>query len=84
MADLELRAIIKFCVGLGKTPKQTLETIKESSTSSSCSTSFVYKWHERFRNGRTSLEDDSRKGRPAGVTASFGHSARQSYKGSSD
>lgn len=45
--------------------------IGESSTSSSCSASFVYKWHERFRNGRTSIEDDSREGRPASVTASI-------------
>lgn len=71
MANVELRTVIKFCVGLGKTPKETLEMIEESSTSSSCSASFVYKWHERFRNGRTSIEDDSREGRPASVTASI-------------
>ena len=28
----------------------------------SCSVPIVYKWHERFRNGRTSTEDDSRNG----------------------
>jgi transposase len=71
MAELELRATIKVCVGLGKTPKQTIEMIKESTTSSSCSLSFVYKWHERFRNGRTSLEDDPREGRPASETSSI-------------
>ena len=71
MSELDLRAIIKFCVGLGKTPKQTIEMIKESTTSSSCSQSFVYKWHERFRNGRTTLNDDPREGRPASVTASI-------------
>ena len=25
---------------------------------------FVYKWHDRFRNGKKSTEDDSRDGRP--------------------
>ena len=27
----------------------------------------VYKWHERFRNGRKSTEDDLRDGRPCVV-----------------
>ena len=29
-----------------------------------CSVSFVYKWHERIRNGRKSTKDDSRDDRP--------------------
>ena len=32
-----------------------------------CSVSVVYKWHERFRNGRISTEDDLRDGRPCVV-----------------
>lgn len=63
--DTELRSVVKFCVGLGKSPAETLNMIKDSSTLPSCGKTFVYKWHERFRNGRNSVEDDGRAGRPS-------------------
>ena len=64
--DEELRAVVKFCVGLGKSPKETLDMIEESATTDSCSKSFVYKWHERFRKAEHRLKtihakDDQRR-----------------------
>lgn len=64
-SELELRAVVKFCVGLKLTPVETLNQIKNSHTLQPCGKSFVYKWHERFRNGRKSVLDDDRAGRPA-------------------
>lgn len=60
--DVETRAVIKFCVGLGKTPTQT-RSLMEDGMKRKCSRSLVFKWHERYRNGRESIEDDVRCGR---------------------
>lgn len=62
--------IIKFCVGLDKTPKQTTKLIWVINFSS-CSASFVYKLHECFRNEQSSLEDYPHDGRPSSVTLSI-------------
>ena len=59
--------VIKFCVGLGKSPAETMKLIRSSETMNPCSVSVVYKWYERFRNGRKSTEDDSRDGPPCVV-----------------
>lgn len=67
--DVETRAVIKFCVGLGKTPTQTRSMIEEG-LKRKCSRSLVFKWHERYRNGRESIEDDVRCGRPPVVKPS--------------
>ena len=56
--DVELRNHgIKFCVGLDKSPAEMMKLITSSETMNPCSVSVVYKWHERFRNGRKSMED---------------------------
>lgn len=60
--NMELRAVIKFCEDLGHTPTQTHQLMQKSNRK--CSRELVYKWHRRFREGRTSLEDDVRSGRP--------------------
>ena len=52
---VELRSVIKFCVGLGKTPIKTLKLIRHSETLNLCSVSVVYKWHDRFRNEKNQL-----------------------------
>ena len=56
-------SVIKFCIGLGKLLVDMLKLIRNSETKNPCSVSIVYKWHERFRNGRKSTEDDLRDGR---------------------
>ena len=45
----------------------TLKPIRNSETKNPCSVFVVYKWHERFWNGRKSTEDDLRDGRPCVV-----------------
>lgn len=69
--DVELRSIVKFCVGLGKPPCETIKLMKSSENIKEFSPSFVYKWHERFRSGRKSIEDDPREGRPSEVISSI-------------
>ena len=59
--------VIKFCVSIGKSPSETMKLIRSSETMNPCNVSAVYKWHERFRNGRKSTEDDSRDGPPCVV-----------------
>ena len=61
--NVETRAIIKIFVGLGKTPTETLNMIRNSIVKPKCSRALVFKWHGRFRVGRTSIEDDERSGR---------------------
>ena len=58
---------MKFCVGLGKSPVGMLKLIRNSEKMNPCSVSVVYKWHERFRNGRKSTEDNLRDGQPCVV-----------------
>ena len=49
--------VIKFCVGVGKSPTEMMKLIRSSETMNPCCVSVVNKWHERFRNGRKSTED---------------------------
>ena len=64
---MELCSVIKFGVGLGKSPIDTLTLIRNSETKNPCSVSVVYTWHERFWNGRKSTENDLRDGWPCVV-----------------
>jgi len=66
---VEQRAVIKFCVDIGKTPTETHKFIKQSVTHSNVSRSLVFKWHKRFSDGRGSLMDDKREGRPSFKTS---------------
>ena len=68
--NVETRAVIKFCVGLGKTPTETLNMIRDSNVKPKCSRASVFKWHGRFREGRTSVKDDERSGRPSSLRPS--------------
>jgi hypothetical protein len=51
---------IKFCVKLGKSATETLETFGEHSLSRTA----VFEWHSRFNACRVSVEDE-RSGRPS-------------------
>ena len=62
---VEQRAVIKFWVDIGKTPTETHKFIKRSVTHSNVSRLLVFKWHKRFSDGRGSLMDDKREGRPS-------------------
>lgn len=64
IGDIKLRAAIHFCQALGKTPTQTYRLIKETGKYK-CSRSLVFNWHKAFRDGRDSVVDDKRSGRPS-------------------
>ena len=74
---VELRSVIKFCVALQKSPTETLRMIKSTGKYEKCSSSFVYKWHSRFKSGRESVEDDIISGRPAVVSCSIKNSVKE-------
>ena len=60
----ELRAVVRFCVLLRKHPQQIFEEMVEAYGDSAPSYSFICKWVRRFEEGRTSIDDDPRSGRP--------------------
>ena len=66
---VEQRAVIKFCVDIGKMPTETHKFIKQSVTHSYVSRSLVFKWHKRFSDSRGSLMDDKREGRQSFKTS---------------
>jgi hypothetical protein len=57
IGDVEVRAVIKFCVGIEKTPTETYKMIQASTTTKKCCRSLVFRWTDMFRNGRESIED---------------------------
>lgn len=65
MAFSEQRANIKFCVLLQKSASETLEMLNQAYGNEAMKKSQVYEWHKRFREGRVSIEDDPRSGRPS-------------------
>jgi hypothetical protein len=50
---------------IGKTPTDTHKFLKQSEKHSKVSRSLIFKWHKRFADGRDSLADDEREGRPS-------------------
>ena len=58
----ELRGVIKFCSGADMTLIDTFKFISKAPTSVKCSRSLVFKWHQRFSTGDTSLEDQKQVG----------------------
>ena len=64
MALVEQRVNIKFCVCSGKSATETYEMLKHVYGSDTLSRTQAFEWHRRFREGRESVEDDERSGRP--------------------
>jgi len=64
MDKIECRAVIKFFVKEGLTPKEFHSKFINVYGDSSPSFSTIKKWAAEFKRGRTSLEDDPREGRP--------------------
>ncbi|XP_012231347.2 protein GVQW3-like [Linepithema humile] len=61
---MEQRAVIKFNFKLGKTATETYESMKIVYGDDCLSRSKVFEWYKRFKEGRESLKDDARTGRP--------------------
>ena len=66
--NIEQRYAIKFCVKLGKSGSETVEMLKKAFGDEVLSQSQVYKWYQAFKNGRQSVEDEPRDGRPSTST----------------
>ena len=62
---LEQRYAIKFCVKMGKNGAETLEMLRKAYGDGAMKQSQTFMWHKRFREGRESVNDDDRSGRPS-------------------
>ena len=62
-STLQQRFCIKFCVKNGFNSAQTLEMLEKCFGNDTLTRSNVFRWHERFRSGRESVQDDKRCGR---------------------
>jgi len=67
MSELELdqRTNIKFRVKLGKSGNEIREMLVEIYRDNAIKKTAVYKWVKRFSEGRESVTDEERSGRPA-------------------
>lgn len=72
----EQRTIIKFCAATGKTPVDTMKMLSEATGKPSVCRSIVYKWHKRFSDGRNSVKDDARSGRPGVINSGLVNTVR--------
>ena len=68
--NAEHRAYIKIRSLLGDTPRNIFNDLSRVYGSEACSESTVKKWSLRFREGRESIKDDPRAGRPITATTS--------------
>ena len=64
-STLQQRVCIKFCVKNGFNGGQTLEMLEKCFDNDTLMRSNIFCWHERFRSGRESVENDERSGRPS-------------------
>ena len=63
-STLQQRVCIKFCVKNGFIGAQSLGMLEKCFGNDIITRLNVFRWHERFRSGRESVEDDERSGRP--------------------
>jgi histone-lysine N-methyltransferase SETMAR len=69
MADFkEQRIRNKFSFKLKKTAAETHRMFKEAFGDNAMSQSKTFLWYKRFKDGRTSVDDDERSGRPSTST----------------
>ncbi|GBP16702.1 Histone-lysine N-methyltransferase SETMAR [Eumeta japonica] len=67
LSNIEHRAVIKYFVKKGKTPKEIFEDMVSVLQESAPSYTMVKKWARLFQQGRESCEEDPRPGRPVTV-----------------
>ncbi|KAK9686062.1 hypothetical protein QE152_g37494 [Popillia japonica] len=65
---LEQRAYIKIETIRGKTVPEIHAALNEACGMDTADRSTVQRWHQRFRKGRISIENNPRSGRPSIVT----------------
>jgi hypothetical protein len=62
--NLEQHCTIKFCFKLNENATETYEKLKRAYGEHTLSRTRVFRWHKAFLDGRESVEDESRSGRP--------------------
>jgi len=62
--NFEQSCAIKFCVKLNKNATETYEKLKRAYGEHGLSRTQVFRWHKAFLDGRESVEDEPRSGRP--------------------
>jgi len=62
--NLEQRWAIKFCVKLNGDATETYEKLRRAYGEHALSRTRVFRWHKEFLDGRESVEDEPRCGRP--------------------
>jgi len=66
--NFEQRCAIKFCFKLGETGIETFNKLKQAYVEHALSRSQVFKWYKAFSEGRESIKDEPRSGRPTSKT----------------
>ena len=61
----EQRICVKLCVKTGKSVTGTFEMLKIAIGEEPICRTQMYEWWKRFKEGRTSVDDDPRSGRPS-------------------
>jgi len=60
----EQRVCIKFCVKLGRNGAETFEMLRTAFGEKRLSRARIFEWHKRFKEGRDSVDNNPRSGRP--------------------
>jgi len=63
--SLEQRYAIKFCAKLGKSGSETLQLLRTAYGDAVFSSAQVFRWHKALKDGRESVEEQQRAGRPS-------------------
>jgi len=61
----EQRVCVKFCFKLGKSFTETFHMLQQAYGEDCLSRTQCHEWYQRFKSGRTSVEDDPKSGRPS-------------------
>ena len=59
------RICIKFYFQLGKTSSETIQMMQKAFGNECMRKTQIKEWYNRFKGGRTSVDSDSRSGRPS-------------------
>lgn len=65
---MEQRVCVKFCCKTDKTFTETWALLQQAYKEDCMSRSQCHEWFKRFKSGRTSIEEESRSGRPSTST----------------
>ena len=61
------RICIKFCFQLGKASSETIQMMQKAFGNEYMSKTRIKEWYNRSKGGRTSVDSDSRSGRPSTI-----------------